>query len=79
MEAKFEPLSMGCFKIKFNYFLYYYALMPLNFQLLEKKKTQIIMKRRSLKIFPSRRKSVPYEVPFLICPCKTATIILKAP
>lgn len=40
--------------------------MSLYFQFLEKKKTQIIIKRRSLKIFCSRRKSIPHEVPLLI-------------
>lgn len=66
MEAKFETESMVFFKIMFNYILYYYAFMSLYFQFLEKKKPQVIIKRRSLKIFCSRRKSIPHEVPLLI-------------
>lgn len=60
METKFEPQSMVYFfLIKFNYILYYYALMSLYFQLLEKKKKN-----------HSRRKSVLHEGPFLFLSLK---------
>lgn len=68
METKFEPQSMVYFfSIKFNYILYYYALMSLYFQLLEKKK----------KIIPEGNRSFMKDL-FSFCPWKTTTLTLIA-